>query len=369
MKQQKQFWRKALSFIGIGPNGKEVSESLNRQNLVAGLVVMGIDICVIIWHLYKLSTADHKLLNGLALLVIDVVMAITCIALIIYSIVELKQKKDLSRWWITGCIYLFIFLLLIQGFLYSIFDDLTKVMFVPLLMTFIWGFIVFNIRPIVPFVYMVLYIQLFHIWGLRQQSIETIDFGSIDMLFLSVVVCSFIRYHAARVITINRLKVVKANEQLHYSSTHDELTGIKNRVSLKEDLPAYFGQNITVILCDIDYFKHINDTYGHEMGDTMLKTFAENLTKYASCDNIYRYGGDEFLIVCKEGNMKSEAFNRNYPVFPDKLMIPGTDDPITGCAGIVTSYCNSMDDFLTIMKQADDRLYLAKGEGRNRIHK
>ena len=93
---------------------------------------------------------------------------------------------------------------------------------------------------------------------------------------------------------------------LERSSTHDELTGMKNRAALRNDFPSYCGKHITVIMSDVDHFKRYNDTYGHQIGDQILKAFAAEITTFFGEHCSYRYGGDEFLIIV-EGKTKSEV--------------------------------------------------------------
>lgn len=83
-------------------------------------------------------------------------------------------------------------------------------------------------------------------------------------------------------------------------STHDELTGMKNRMALREDFPGYCHETLCVIMADVDHFKRYNDTYGHEVGDQILIAVASEITNLFGEDSTYRYGGDEFLIIQKD---------------------------------------------------------------------
>ena len=83
-------------------------------------------------------------------------------------------------------------------------------------------------------------------------------------------------------------------------STHDELTGMKNRMALREDFPGHCHETLCVIMADVDHFKRYNDTYGHEVGDQILIAVASEITNLFGEDSTYRYGGDEFLIIQKD---------------------------------------------------------------------
>ncbi len=153
----------------------------------------------------------------------------------------------------------------------------------------------------------------------------------------------------------------------------DALTNIYNRRFIDERLPVDFAIHQTnhteaqLIILDIDYFKHVNDQYGHLMGDKVLKDVARLMKQvYSTTEIIARYGGEEFLIYDPrpiEESLKSLNLLKNtieqYPfVFEDKVI------HITISAGL---YTVSQDSPEEAIKQADRNLYLAKNKGRNRI--
>ena len=92
----------------------------------------------------------------------------------------------------------------------------------------------------------------------------------------------------------------KHARDLEHSSNHDELTGMKNRMALREDFPAYCHENLWVIMADVDHFKRYNDTYGHEVGDQILITVSSEIMNLFGSESTYRYGGDEFLIILRD---------------------------------------------------------------------
>lgn len=95
-----------------------------------------------------------------------------------------------------------------------------------------------------------------------------------------------------------RDELVKTKEELEAKSVKDELTGAYNRSGLKQDLISKADKIQSAIFMDIDKFKEVNDTYGHDTGDSCLRTFASIMYPYRSYDfQLYRYGGDEFVIL------------------------------------------------------------------------
>ncbi|MGG5462409.1 GGDEF domain-containing protein [Clostridium sp. B9] len=164
-------------------------------------------------------------------------------------------------------------------------------------------------------------------------------------------------------------------ENIGESIARDYLTGVYNRRyisqrleteverSLKRDMP------VTVIMADIDFFKKINDTYGHIIGDKILRDFAQTLKLNirASSDWIGRYGGEEFLIVLNNtdqrvGTIVSEKL-RN--IIEEKDFIyDGIKINITASFGVYE--VAKEEDVSDIIKYADDKLYVAKTTGRNK---
>ncbi len=116
-----------------------------------------------------------------------------------------------------------------------------------------------------------------------------------------------------RIVTLER-SLRAANEENRRLSITDPLTGVHNRRFLMEQLPreidraARYGRQLAAIMCDVDFFKKINDTHGHLTGDEVLKWFANGLKSgVRTSDWIARYGGEEFVIVLPETNVANAA--------------------------------------------------------------
>lgn len=174
-------------------------------------------------------------------------------------------------------------------------------------------------------------------------------------------------------------EVEAAHAHLHKSSITDELTGLHNRRHLNEVYPKLMAQAardnycLSAILCDLDHFKHINDTYGHAAGDHCLKYFSNILhTNCRSNDHVFRIGGEEFLVL----TLSPACHNIN--LFAEKLRLAACNTPIiydgqtitlTVSCGIAqnqgrTGYQPSLSKILSL---ADHALYAAKSAGRNCI--
>jgi len=162
-------------------------------------------------------------------------------------------------------------------------------------------------------------------------------------------------------------------------ASKDELTGIHNRRSLMRllqnevDRAKRYGSPLSVVMVDIDHFKPFNDTYGHQVGDTILAEVAQLIVKESrDIDIIGRYGGEEFLIALPEthadqGIVYAERLRASvdrYGVETQKLY-PDIS-PITISAG-VTVLQRGDDDIEQLIRRSDHALYAAKDRGRNRV--
>ena len=183
-----------------------------------------------------------------------------------------------------------------------------------------------------------------------------------------------------RILNLER-SLKKANERIKRLSVQDPLTGCYSRGYLNERLPKEiiyslrYRHSLSVILCDIDHFKIINDTYGHQAGDRVLKEFVTTIEQSfrKEIDWIARYGGEEFIIVIPETDIEGAqvlAERLKTKISAQKIVIDNSEIQITASFGVAgfsrqTPEKDISDELL--IKKADALLYQAKHEGRNRI--
>jgi two-component system, cell cycle response regulator len=158
----------------------------------------------------------------------------------------------------------------------------------------------------------------------------------------------------------------------------DSLTGLFNRRYMETHLgtlveqSAARGKPITVLVLDIDYFKAINDSHGHDAGDDVLREFALRIRKATrNIDLACRYGGEEFVIVMPETDMAvatmvAERLRRRIASEPFAIQHHTRHVEVTISIGIA-ALTGVTDDATTILKRADQALYRAKRDGRNRV--
>jgi diguanylate cyclase (GGDEF)-like protein len=152
----------------------------------------------------------------------------------------------------------------------------------------------------------------------------------------------------------------------------DPLTGALNREGLRDFLADHWNEKgaearaISVIFADIDFFKRINDTYGHAVGDEVLREFGELLrSRIRATDCFVRWGGEEFLIVCPGAGLKQScALAEALRQFVETAEWPA-NAKVTTSFGVATRV--GQEDFGDLLARADKQVYEAKRCGRNRV--
>jgi len=177
------------------------------------------------------------------------------------------------------------------------------------------------------------------------------------------------------------LKIKDLRDKLKIVATTDELTGLHNRKYLHERLEQEisrakrYGNKLSCLLFDLDFFKVVNDIYGYDWGDVLLRSIADKLKQLIRKEDILtRYGDEEFLLILPNTSEENaflfaERFRRDI----EKMeFIPAGEEerhPITISGGISTYPCieNADEDANTIIRYAEHALYNAKKRGKNKI--
>ena len=173
-------------------------------------------------------------------------------------------------------------------------------------------------------------------------------------------------------------ELIFAREELRHQATHDELTGILNRRSIIEKMRQELRrskrskQPIGLIIMDIDHFKRINDTYGHCAGDIVLKNISKSMKNLIRpYDAVGRYGGEEFLIVLPETDIdqtNNVALRMCNIIANTPIAIENRSINVTISLGLTAIYEYFDEDKIDMLIQtADQALYMAKENGRNRV--
>lgn len=167
-------------------------------------------------------------------------------------------------------------------------------------------------------------------------------------------------------------KVADTQNELELLSSTDQLTSLANRRKLEEDLEqklkeANRGNFFSIVMLDIDRFKNINDTYGHEIGDHVLIHTANLMQSVVrESDMLGRWGGEEFLLILPQTNLegalvmaealRSKIYHYQFENYPQR---------VTMSLGVATYHVSDTPN--SILRRADHALYRAKNDGRNKV--
>jgi diguanylate cyclase (GGDEF)-like protein/PAS domain S-box-containing protein len=178
-------------------------------------------------------------------------------------------------------------------------------------------------------------------------------------------------------VTVRRVvenKLLQRHQHLEQLAHHDQLTGLPNRLYLAAHLPEAIaeakekGTLLAVLFLDLDRFKHVNDSRGHETGDKLLKTVAQRIRQtMRSQDVVVRMGGDEFVVILKDiqNNEKvNEAAERINQALAAPMVVDGRTLVTTVSIGVAL-YPRDGIDMGELLRHSDTAMYQAKDRGRN----
>jgi diguanylate cyclase (GGDEF)-like protein len=163
-------------------------------------------------------------------------------------------------------------------------------------------------------------------------------------------------------------------QKLETMATTDGMTGLLNKRAMIEQAEqkisaaARFGRKLSVLVTDIDFFKKVNDTYGHDIGDVVIKGLGDILRKHKrTTDVVARFGGEEFVVLCEQTDengamllaerIREELQKTVFATPHGKLQVT--------CSLGVATFPEAGNDWESMFKAADDALYISKRGGRN----
>ena len=169
-------------------------------------------------------------------------------------------------------------------------------------------------------------------------------------------------------------QLLERHQQLDHLAHHDQLTGLPNRLYLAAHLPGDLeeakkaGSMLAVLFLDLDRFKHINDSRGHETGDKLLKTVAQRVrSTVRTQDVVVRMGGDEFVVILKgvqQTGQVSETAERINQALSAPMVVDGRTLVTTVSIGVAL-YPHDGLDMGELLRHSDTAMYQAKDRGRN----
>ena len=170
----------------------------------------------------------------------------------------------------------------------------------------------------------------------------------------------------------------EANARLEKISTTDSLTGLYNRRHFDEvlereyDRGAREGKSLSLIMLDLDYFKNLNDSQGHAFGDEALRQTALRIQDVLNrpADMAFRYGGEEFVILLPDTEASAAHILARQiwtAMRSEPIVMKDQTVRLTISIGIAATMPDKDNSYYTLLKRADEKLYEAKNEGRDRI--
>lgn len=229
-------------------------------------------------------------------------------------------------------------------------------------------------RQKTPYIYVILLTSR----GMREDIVEGLNAGADDY-----VVKPFdkheleVRLRAGKRIIELQSELMAAQARLREQAMRDPLTGIWNRACILDmlerelDRARRSSSPLGLLMIDLDHFKHLNDTRGHQFGDHALRSFAARIqSAVRSYDSMGRYGGEEFLILapgCGEPELLAQAERLRAAVASTPFEIEGISIPLTVSIGGSCAESGARVSSRELIRTTDEALYEAKRTGRNRV--
>jgi diguanylate cyclase (GGDEF)-like protein len=186
-----------------------------------------------------------------------------------------------------------------------------------------------------------------------------------------------VRLRAGRRVLDLQQQLLAAQEALREQATHDHLTGLLNHGAILETLHKELArgsreqQPIALLMADLDRFKSINDTHGHQGGDTVLREAARRMkSAIRRYDALGRYGGEEFLFVlpgCQGDGALTQAERIREAVAAEPFVTGTRAFPVTCSIGVAYRTVPAAEEAGILVQEADVALYRAKNSGRNQV--
>lgn len=276
--------------------------------------------------------------------------------------------------------YTAVIVVLASGIAIVTFDQLVTTNITPFLLSCIVTGAVFLIRPLISFiVYLISYLAYYYLIALTiidQQVLLSNQINGIAAVGIAFLL-SIITWHYNYTNIIQKRRIEIQQKQLERMAYYDSLTDLPNRRLLdkviKEEMSSmkHNGHEAVIIILDIDNFKNINDTYGHLVGDIILRQMAGFLkSNVKETDTVSRFGGEEFIILMPETSLEEGyAFaERLRKLIMEKRFIVGSITlQITASFGVSLLTDTNSQNLKDCYIFADKALYVAKKGGKNRV--
>jgi diguanylate cyclase (GGDEF)-like protein len=211
-----------------------------------------------------------------------------------------------------------------------------------------------------------------------EDKVKGLELGAADYLTKPFSLAELrARLQVGERIVRHRKSIKEQQVQFEHLAREDTLTGLSNRRHFDERLQEEwqralrYGHSLSLLMCDIDHFKQVNDGYGHVCGDAVLKDVGQTLLNGSrTSDAVARYGGEEFVVLLCEASLKqaiAAAERLRAAVKALSFTHPSGSFHISMSVGVASSDNGKPEDPMQLLAEADEALYAAKGLGRDRV--
>ncbi len=357
------FRRKLASLIGAGSESGLDFDQQRKIVMISILILAG--------SIFIALLAGIAMFEGLfSLFILDVCMAVILIGHYTY----LWVTQDIHRTAFSGCVIVLIFFIVLFASVAANQQAWVWIYTYPIISLFLLGHIGGTVLSMI----------LLGVMAGTQVFGEFLPFytpypeGLVLRIALSYLLVFLFSYIFERTRVIMHEQLNRAMQDLNERAIRDGLTGLHNRRYMDEVLDSILlqrkrsGDQLALLMSDVDYFKFYNDTYGHLMGDDVLNQIAEILNGLIrrKSDYIFRYGGEEFVMVLAPTNPKTaEVFAASIIQQMVSAAVPHKKSPlgiVTVSVGVAVSSAEAHIESSTLISAADKALYSAKKTGKNR---
>lgn len=354
--------------------------ALTNTRRIYYLSMIAIPLRIIDIVLFSSKSYDTAVLKtwSQGIIITHFVLLIIMIAFFLMAYKLRKREKPNITIYILQ--YTVVIAIMASGVTFVTIDQLVTTNITPLLLTCIVVGLIFLIRPLISLViFMTTYVAYYYLIAItltdqqlllsnRVNGITAIGIG----FLLSIIIWN---YNYTNISQKRRIEIQQ--NQLEHMAYHDSLTDLPNRhlfdKLIKQELSLIkcCGHETVLIILDVDNFKRINDTYGHPVGDELLRQLADLLSSNVrQSDTVCRFGGDEFIIILpntslEEGYALAERLRKI--IMNKRFILDLITLQITSSFGISVMNCmenRSIEDYYS---SVDKALYLAKQKGKNRV--
>ena len=348
-------------------SGKEVDSEIDLLNIktihyvsLAECIVQ--TVCLIVFLLSRHNSLDDPAnVNSVVNVSLSIVL---CIAGFIIS-GAFMRKKDLAERHTAVSVFVsaYMILLVVWGMLASVQTFIRGEQIITFFTVELIAVIFVRLRPLFTSIlvmssYAIFYIGL-NVW-IKPGMINPYNYFMMGIISAAGAVIIY-RITISYIVQKNKANLL--NESLEIIANHDSMTRLQNRYALNQRIPEYLNTDICIAMLDINSFKAANDTYGHRAGDEVLKAFSDLLMDSFDQKDIYRYGGDEFLIVSRFRDLA--AFRQKLAQLNDRfdeVRIRSIESGFSCCFGCAAARPENPTDFFDLVMQADKKLYEEKSK-------